>query len=200
MVRAPVSGIVVKSAGGGTVGGKVVKTAERGEVFQAGEVLLAIGDLTAFSVVSKVDEVDVTKVRPGQKVFVTGDAFPGTRLSGTIRSISPQAEEGGVRATPSFQVNMAMDALTAEQRQRILVGMSANVDIVVYEKPDALMVPVTAVGTDGDRRFVVRRGPRGIEKVDVQTGATTLDAVEVTQGLQPGDVIERNGQQVDAGR
>ena len=205
VVRAPVSGIVVKPAGGGPggAGGKGAKTAERGEVFQSGEVLLAIGDLTAFSVVSKVDEVDVTKVRAGQKVYVTGDAFPGARLTGAIRSISPQAEEGGMRATPSFQVNMAIDALTPEQRQRILVGMSANVEIVVHEKADALLVPVSAVFTEGDKRFVARQsaGNGGsAEKVEVQTGATTLDAVEVVQGLQPGDVIERHGQLNGAAR
>ncbi len=198
-VRSPVAGIVLKpSAGGGGSGGsgggagKPSKLALKGESFQQGEILLAIGDLAGLSVATKVDEVDVTKLRQGQKAQVTGDAFPGITLVGTVRNVSPLADEGESRGLPSFVINVTVDSVTPEQRQRTLVGMSANLEILTYEKPDALMVPVAAVLVDAAGKRAVRRkkADGGVEEVPVQTGYTTLDAVEITQGLKAGDVVE----------
>lgn len=157
-VRSPVAGIVLKpSAGtgggsGSSGGGKPSKLALKGEAFQQGEILLAIGDLAGLSVATKVDEVDVAKLRQGQKAHVTGDAFPGITL----------------------------------------VGMSANLEILTYEKPDALMVPVSTVSVDATGKHSARRKKANgvVEEVPVQTGYTTLDAVEITLGLKAGDVVD----------
>ena len=194
VVLAPVSGIVMKPLASGQA--KEGKSVERGGSFQQGEVLLAIGDLSGFSVGCKVDEVDVTRVKQGQKVRVTGDAFPGEHLSGTIQSISPQAEDGGEagRAAPAFGVRVIIDTVPASIRNRIMVGMTANLDIIIYEKPDALMVPLSAVKAEQGKRYVTRKkgnGPAAVaEKVEVTTGYTTQDTVEIVKGLKPGDQIE----------
>lgn len=193
VVLAPVSGIVMKPLASGQA--KEGRTVERGGTFQQGEVLLAIGDLSGFSVSCKVDEVDVTRVSKGQKVRVTGDAFPGEQLIGTIQNISPQAEEGeGGRTTPAFGVRVVIDTVPPQIKKRIMVGMTANLEIIVYEKSDALMVPLSAVKTEQGKRYVTRkkgRAPAGAaEKVEVTTGYTTQDAVEITKGLKPGDLIE----------
>lgn len=194
VVLAPVSGIVMKPvASGGQV--KEGRAAERGGSFQQGEVLMAIGDLSGYSINGKVDEVDVTRVSNGQKVRVTGDAFPGEQLSGVIQSISPQAEagEGGQSAT-SFGVRVVIDTVPPEIKKRIMVGMTANLDLIVYEKADALMVPLSAVNMDQGKRFVFRKNGSGAaEKIEVTTGYTTQDSVEIVKGVKAGDVIEVAG-------
>jgi multidrug efflux pump subunit AcrA (membrane-fusion protein) len=191
VVVAPVSGIAMKPSAGK---GKDGKMAEPGASFQNGELLLAIGDLTGFSVDCKVDEVNVTRVRQGQKVLITGDAFQGLQMSGAISAISPNAEEGESRGVPSFAVTVAINAVTPEQKKRIFVGMSANLEIVIYEKPDAVMIPVSAVLNEGGKRYVMKTPGNGqnlpAEKVAVETGHTTLDSVEITKGLKTGDLIE----------
>jgi multidrug efflux pump subunit AcrA (membrane-fusion protein) len=181
-----------------TAGGqaKEGKTIERGASFQQGEVLLAVGDLSGFSVSCKVDEVDVTRVSIGQKVRVTGDAFPGEQLTGAIQSISPQAEEVGEagRTAPSFGVRVVIDTVPPNVKKRIMVGMTANLEIIVYEKANALMVPLSAVKSEQGKRYVNRKkgsGPAAAaEKVEVTTGYTTQDTVEIVQGVKPGDLIE----------
>jgi hypothetical protein len=95
---------------------------------------------------------------------------------------------------PSFEITVAIDELTPEQRKRVLVGMSANLEVIIYEKPDALMVPVAAVQTEGDKRFVNKRKGTGVEKTEVKTGYTTLDSVEVLAGLKSGDELVLAGQ------
>jgi hypothetical protein len=174
--------------------GKDGKPVERGSSYQQGEVMLAIGDSAGFSITCKVDEVDVGKVKQGQKVRVTGNAYQGIQLEGVLRSISPQAEEGDGGSGPSFGITIAVENVTEEQRKVILVGMSANLEIIIHEKPDAIMVPVSAVKSEGDKKYVMKKKGDApsvpAEKVEVETGYTTVDSVEITKGLKAGDQIE----------
>lgn len=188
-VLAPVSGIVMKPPASGQA--KEGRTLERGTTFQQGELLLAIGDLSGFSVNAKVDEVDVTKIRLGQKVRVSGDAFPGEQLNGTIQSISPHAEEGEAgKGVTSFGIRIVIDAVPPDLKKRIMVGMTAQLEIIIYEKTDALMVPLAAVREENGKRYLIRRKGETSEKVEVATGYTTQDAVEITKGINAGDLIE----------
>ena len=197
-VAAPVSGVIIMPTAGGD--GKNVKKMEKGSSFQQGDIIFSIGDLSGFAVKSKVDEVDLTKIQEGQRVRATGDAFPGITLNGSIYKISSQASRSsgtsysGGDGAPSFEVVINIDGLTPEQRKKVFVGMSANLEVSIYEKPDALMVPVSAVTIEGGKRFIYKRsadtGSKVIsEKVEVQTGHTTIDSVEVIKGLKTGDEI-----------
>jgi len=193
VITAPVPGVVILPIAGAE--GKEGKTMERGSSLQQGEIVLSIGDLTGFSVKARVDEVDVVKIKEGQKVNVSGDAFPGMKLPGKIRTVSSQSKKNsGTGGAPSFEFIVAIDDITPEQRKRILVGMSVNLEVLIYERPDALMVPISAVKTEGEKRFVLRRtggGPKAAsERAEVRTGYTTLDSVEITGGLKAGDEIE----------
>ncbi len=192
-VTAPVAGIVMKPPASGQA--KEGRTLERGTTFQQGELLLAIGDLSGFSVNAKVDEVDVTKIRLGQQVRVGGDAFPGEQLTGSIQSISPHAEDGEAgKGATSFGIRIVIDTVPEELKKKIMVGMTAHLDIIIYEKADALMVPIGAVLEEHGKRYVLRRKGATLvdpsEKVEITTGYTTQEAVEVTGGLQAGDLIE----------
>lgn len=191
-VVAPVSGVVIMP--GGSSDGKAVKVAEKGTQLQQGELLISIGDLSGLSVKSSADEVDVKKIQERQKVTVTGDAFSETPLNGRIASISSQASNNSGQGMPSFEITVAIDELTPQQRKLVLIGMSANLEIIIYEKPEALMVPVSAVQSEGDKRFVNKRKGTEVEKTEVKTGYTTLDSVEVLEGLKTGDEIVFAGQ------
>ena len=193
VLKSPVAGIVIKPPNTGV--GKTSKLAAKGESFSQGEILLAVGDLTGLSVTAKVDEVDVTKLKQGQQVRISGDAYQDVELLGSIRAVSPQADEADARALPSFLISVSVLDLTAEQRKRILVGMSANLEVTVYENAQALMVPVGAVINEGGKHYVMMKTTSADgrdssrQRKPVTTGHTTLDSVEVVQGLKVGDVI-----------
>ncbi len=188
-ILAPVAGIIMKPPATGQ--SKEARSVEAGASFQQGDLLLAIGDLSGFAVSCKVDEVDVTKIKLGQKARVSGDAFPGELLDGSIYSISPHAEDGDAgKGTPSFALRVVIDSVSAELRKRIMVGMTANLQIIIYEKPDALMVPLSAVKEENGKRYLTRKKGDTTEKVEVTTGYTTQDSVEITRGIKAGDMIE----------
>lgn len=187
-VLAPVSGIIIKPPASGQE--KTAKSVERGTTYQQGELLLAIGDLSGFSVNAKLDEVDITRVKLGQKVRVSGDAFPGELLTGSIQSISPHAEEGDSgKSVSSFGVRVVIDTIPPELKNRIMVGMTANLDIIIHENPNALMVPISAVYEENGKRYLTRKQGETNEKVEVTTGYTTQDSVEIISGLKAGDLI-----------
>ena len=134
----------------------------------------------------------MTRIRPGQAATIAGDAFPGVELQGTVTHVSSQAVASEDRSRPPlFEFAVAADSLTAEQRRALRLGMSATLEVTVYEKADALLVPIDAVQTgDGRPRLRVRdRGTGEVRLVEVTTGITTLDSVEIIDGIAAGDEI-----------
>ena len=197
VVNAPVAGVILQPHhdGAGGEGGSAGQSATglaKGQSVAQGERLLTIGDLDGLSVVGRVDEVDVSKIRLGHQVKISGDAFPDLRLQGAIAHVSSQASQGqGRGALPSFEVTIAIENLTAAQRQHLRLGMSAILEVVVYDKPDALLVPLNAVQTRGGKTWVrVKNKDTGaVRQIEVDAGLTTLNAVEIVRGLKAGDEV-----------
>jgi multidrug efflux pump subunit AcrA (membrane-fusion protein) len=189
-VHTPVSGtIILSSIADKEKKGKVV---EKGASFSQGEILLSIGDTEGLAVTAEVDEMEVMKVKKGLEVKITGDAFPGVSLKGNVSHISSQAgkAEGG-KKTPSFELTINIERLSLEEREKVRLGMSADMEISIFNKPEALLVPISAVKIEGKDRYVTVRdkATKELKKVKVETGLTTLDSVEIIKGVQNGDEI-----------
>lgn len=192
VVRAPASGTIILPESSG-VGDKEKKVKQMGKGVSVtqGETLVSVGDVGSLCVKTKVDEMSVMSVRKGQKVRVTGDAFPGIALDAVVYHVSSQAVKGeGGRDTASFEITTLIGKIRPEDRPKLLLGMSTNITIITYEKPDALLVPVAAVQAGPDGHYVVVKQGEQRRKVKVDPGQTTLDSVEIKAGLKSGDVIE----------
>lgn len=189
-VTAPVAGVVLHlGAGSGRRGGGRLAA---GTPVEAGEHLVTIGDMEGVAVSGRVDEVEVRRIRPGHAVRISGPAFPGITLDGRIVHVSSQASRpSGNQRLPTFEIAAVVDTLTPEQRAEVRVGMSAEMEIVVHEVDGALVVPVRAVDlSTGSPRVRVRDEATGGERVvEVTTGITTLDSVEIRSGLAQGATV-----------
>ena len=199
VVRAPVSGVVLQpgtgKAGGRPSGDGSGGPLAAGQSVNEGGHLLSIADLGGLTVDGGVDEVDVVKVKPGQRVRIDGDAFPDLVFEGRIARVSPQSRAKAGARVPMFNVTAAIDDLTAEQLARLRLGMSANVTVVTRDEPAALLVPVAAVqGGQGRYRVRVKDRDGGEPRtVQVEVGQTTVHEVEITSGLKPGDEVIVSG-------
>ena len=183
-VRASVSGVVLASSRPGA------KTLAAGRSVDKGEALVRIGDFSRMAAIAMVDEVDVVRLAVGQTVWVTGNAFRDLRMRGTVTHVSAQPLPK-VRGATRFEVKVTLDPLEADQRGRLRTGMSCTLEIVIYNKGAALMVPIEAVERSGrsHRLRVIDRETRTVRHREVKIGPTTLDSVEITSGLKPGDEI-----------
>ena len=100
-------------------------------------------------------------------------------------------------ARPYFDVIVRTGTLAPEELTRVRLGMSARLDITVYQSASALVVPATAIRRSGAGAVVFRRGPEGKpEPVTVTTGAVLPDVVEIRTGLNAGDVVATHAKAV----
>lgn len=182
-VTAPMAGVVMASDG------PRARPLAKGRPVAQGELILSVADLERLSVVTKVDEVDVRKVEAGQRAWITGPGFPGLRIEGAVTRVSSRADPKRRRGTPQFEVVAALDRLAAEARDRLRVGMSAYVTIVVHDRPVALLVPIGAVEQQGGKAWLRVLAGETPERRAVELGLTTLDSVEVVAGLSAGDRV-----------
>ncbi len=187
-VEAPISGIIQEGAGG-----VYQKALTAGRSLTQGEQLLNIANFEQVAVSTTVDEIDVGKIRVGQPVWITGPGFPGLRLAGEVTQIAARASgnQWGDGGSPRFEINVALDGLSAAHRDVLRVGMSAHVTIVVYNQPAALLVPIAAVEKrhNGTWVRVFNRETGSAERREVQLGLTTLDSVEVVKGIRHGEEV-----------
>ena len=187
-VVAPLAGVLLKPAGLDGSCDEVLLI--KGQVVSQGQHLFTIGDVDGLSVNGWVDEVDVDKISVSQRVLVRGDAFPGLELGGAIAHVSRQARQESAREAPTFAFVAVLEGLAAGERARLRLGMSVAVEIVVSDKPDALLVPISAVQVVGDEAWLhVRESNGDIERRRVETGTTTLSEVEILGGLSAGDDV-----------
>ena len=186
-IAAPIAGVVLQP---NLSDGDAATALGAGQVVGHGERLLTIGDVDGLAVAGWVDEVDVAKVRVGQAVTIRGDAFPALELAGRVARVSRQARPGP-GSTPSFEIVAAIEPLPERARQQLRLGMSARIEVVTTDKPDALLVPIAAVDLrPGGAWLRVKDGDSGaMREVRVTPGLTTLTSVEILGGLAIGDEV-----------
>jgi len=189
-VISPIEGVVLLPLAEGRDDKR--KDIQRGSLVKTDQVLFRIANMEGFTIKAKVDEINILKLQIGQKAMITGDAFPELSLEGTLSRISSQADEDNRDENASnFPVIIAVSKLTAEQRKRLRLGMSTNIDVVLQENKKALVIPLAAVAMEEGKAWVSRLDEKTGEskKVHVKTGATTIDEVEILEGLKVGDKL-----------
>jgi HlyD family secretion protein len=153
--------------------------ANAGEPIGQGGALLTLVDPAASRVDVAVDESDIARIAADQPARITFDALPDRRYTGKVVGIAPSATVSQGVATYAVAVSID-DADAAVQP-----GMTANVQLVVAEKPDALVVPNRAIRRVANRPFVEVGG----EMRAVQTGIVGEQLTEVVSGLQEGEQV-----------
>ena len=123
-----------------------------------------------------VDEEDIPLVRVGQKALIHSDAFPGRVFTGEVAEITPKGDP----VARNYRVRIELPAGTA-----LMIGMTAETNIVTAEKQDALTIPASAVS--GGAFWVVRDGK--LVRLPAQIGIKGRDRVEIESGLAEGDRV-----------
>ncbi len=131
VIRSPLDGVVIKRSV--DIGQTVAASLQAPTLFTIAQ------DLRKMQVDTNVDEADIGRIQVGQRATFTVDAFPGHEFNGQVEQIrkAPQTIQNVVTYTV---------VVSAEnQDQRLLPGMTANVQIVIDERADVLKVPNAAL-------------------------------------------------------
>ena len=182
VVRAPFSGTALPPVRG-------ARDLVEGAKLRKGDVLLRVADFSRIAAASTADEIDVVKLKAGQKMTVAGTAFPDLKIQGVLRSVSAEADPRK-KHKAVFNESFLLDELDAAARARIKSGMSAKLRIVTYDNPKALLVPLAAVRRKAGKHWLRVLGEDGeIGEREVEIGPTTGRRVEIASGLKPGERV-----------
>lgn len=146
-----------------------------------------IQDLSSLTVEVTIPASSVSKLSTGMQCSITSDATGDTAISGTLTRIDPVANENG-----AFGATVSVNGSDSG----LLIGISAQVEIVVRQDEDVFTVPRDAIGTreDGSTYVLRRTGGEGVdmtfEEVEVTTGNSNDYYIEISgDSLAEGDVI-----------
>ncbi len=140
-----------------------------------------------------MDEVDAPKIHIGQAARVSLDALPNQPLKGHVKRVAPYVVAVEKQAR-TVDVEVSLDH--PEDGKKLLVGYSADVEIVLESREDTLRVPTTAL-LEGNKVLVYQPAKQMLEERAIKTGITNWEYTEVLEGLKAGDRIvtslEREG-------
>ncbi|MFZ4790699.1 MAG: efflux RND transporter periplasmic adaptor subunit [Candidatus Competibacteraceae bacterium] len=149
---------------------------EVGQLIPANQPIFYFSCCAPLRIEAEVDEEDILLVQPGQRTLIRAPALPGRILEGQVAEITPK----GNPVTRGYRVWIRF-----AEDPPLRIGMTAEVNIVVSERQDALLVPATAV-SEG-QVWLVRDGY--LHRQAVQTGIVGEAKTEILAGLSATDRI-----------
>lgn len=173
-IISPITGVVTKV------------NVNAGDVIPANAEAVTILDPSSFKVYADIDELDITRIRPGQEAVVAFDALPRSRFKARVERIIPQADE--VTKTLPVILNLL------EYVPNLSDGLTATVNIVQERRPNALTIPSTALFNEkgGSASVFVVTDRNRLELREVKVGVRGDDYAEVTEGLKDDERIALN--------
>lgn len=160
---------------------------EKGEVFKPGHPVISMFSL-GFKTQADVSELDIGKIKDknGNPVEIKLDAFPKEVFSGKVLSIDPkEIIKGGDKY---YRVNISLDE--SPFFASIRPGMSADMTVFISKKDDILKAPGIAVFEEDGKDFVrLLENQNEWRKVEVETGVSDGEYIEITKGLAEGDIV-----------
>jgi HlyD family secretion protein len=186
-IRAPSPGIIVYGSSADWYQRRE-DPIEVGDMVRRGQKIFTIPNSDAMSVELRVHESSVNKVRPGQDVTVTVEAYPDLEFYGKVVKVAPLPDPQHGWLDPGVKVYTTY--VTIEGTHDILKpGMSAKVEILVEQLHDVKIVPVHVVANRAGKKFCYIAADSGPEEREVQTRTFNNTFVEIQSGLQVGEKV-----------
>jgi HlyD family secretion protein len=132
-ITSPIDGVVTR------VNAKVGELVMTGTMNNAGTVILEVADLSNMLLVARIDENDIAAVKPGQRAHATVQAYHERVFDGTVTSVAlAPKEKEGIK-------NFTAQILLKTDGERILSGLTADVDIETSHHAGVLKIPSQCV-------------------------------------------------------
>jgi HlyD family secretion protein len=141
-------------------------------------------DTTCLYISAPIDEVDAPRAKAGLRARISLDAYPGRVFDGRVRRVAPYVLDMERQART---VEVEAEILDAAQ-SGLLPGYSADVEIILDSRDDAVRIPSSVVLPDSSV-FVFHADTGRIEKRSVQTGISNWEFTEILSGLTVGETL-----------
>ena len=164
-----------------------------GQFIQQGETITTLVDTNPIKSDFQVPERFLGELKINQEILITVPAYPEEKFTGYVYFIAPEVEV----ETRTIFVRATID----NESGRLKPGMFGNLELVLQVKEKALVIPETALITQGNNtQVMVVDGDNTVQINYVTTGLRLDGEVEITEGLNIGErVITEGHQKVEAG-
>lgn len=133
-----------------------------------------------------VNEVDIRKIKKGQKVNISLDAFPEKKLTGLVDAVANVGEQNPRSDAKVFEVNVLIN----EKDTSLRPAMTTGNHILADKLKDVLYIPLESLHAQGDSlSYVFKKKGLSITKNPIKIGATNEDFVVVLSGLTEGEEV-----------
>lgn len=149
-------------------------------------------DDSCLYVKAPMDEVDAPKIHSGQPVRISLDALPKQSFSGKVKRVAPYVSAVEKQART---VDIEADFDHPDAPGKLLVGYSADIEVILAVRDDVVRVPTSALLEGG--RVLVAGADGKLEERKIKTGLSNWEYTEATEGLTAGEKVvtslERTG-------
>lgn len=176
-VTAPQNGMVIY------VWGRGGKVKEGSQVSSWNPVVASLPDLTTMQSITYINEVDIRKVKIGQRVELGLDAFPEKKLTGEVTKVANVGQQRPNSDAKVFEVTVVIN----ESDPLLRPAMTTSNTIIAEELSDVVYVPLEALNSQADSiNYVYLKSGK---KQEVKLGLSNTNDVVVELGLNEGDVV-----------
>jgi multidrug efflux pump subunit AcrA (membrane-fusion protein) len=152
----------------------------------SGSKVIELPDLSAMRAEVKINEVDISKILPGQRVEIRPDAYSDSVYSAKVESVANLAQNKDNKSKIKiFPVQISISG----QSKNLLPGLTVNCRIIVNEIGDVIYIPIESFFRDQVGEYVYLKSGSGFKRSEIKTGAINTDFVIVTEGLNENDLI-----------
>ena len=180
-ITAPEDGMVIYVKGWD---GKPIKAGSQIHMYEPN--VASLPDLTKMMSKTYVNEVDVRKVKAGQKVELGLDAYPDKKLNGTVTRVANVGEQRPNSDAKVFEVAIEIEGSDPTLRP----SMTTSNRIIAKVVEDALFIPLECLHSQADTiTYVFRKEGLNIVKQEVQVGDTNTNDAVILAGLSENDRV-----------
>jgi multidrug efflux system membrane fusion protein len=163
-IKAPKDGQIIRRDG------------EIGQYVQSNQSVFWFTSNVPLRITADVDEEDISQVKEGLKVLIRSDAFKDRVFEGSVTSITPKGDP----VARTYRVRIGF-----KEEVPLMIGMTAENNIIIREEENALLVPTTSVLKD--EVFYVNTAKASRRKI--KSGAKGAQMTEILEGLVEGDHV-----------
>ena len=157
-----------------------------GEQPYPGMPIIDLPDMTKMMAEVKINEVDISKVKPRLKVKIKSDVYSDTTYTGEITQVANLAQPKEYKSKIKvFPVRILIDGIN----KKLLPGLTVSCTILVNEIKDVLFIPIECVFDDSGNTYVYVIDKSGYRRQDIKTAQENADFIVVKDGLNEGDEI-----------
>lgn len=157
-----------------------------GDQMWPNNTLMQLPNLSKLKTEININEVDISYITRDLRVEVKPDAFSDSTFTGRVIHVANLAVNKDQNSNIKvFPVEILLD----QTHKDLLPGLTVSCRIVIDEIENVQYIPLEALHTEGNIKYVYRRKGGEYERVEVQTGLTNSDYVIITEGLKRDDHV-----------